>query len=59
MLGKTPYTKQWKKLIDSKEPQWMWDEKAAPQPETIGNEELKLQPFSVVVYTMYQNEKSS
>ncbi len=47
-----PYTTQWQKLLDSKEKQWMWDEEAAPQPELTGNEELKLRPFGVVVYTM-------
>ncbi len=47
-----PYTKQWKKLLDSKEEQWMWDEKAAPHPDNIGTEKLHLQPVSVVIYTM-------
>ncbi len=47
-----PYAKQYKKLIDSKEQQWMWDEKSDPYPDEIGNEEIKLKPFSVVVYTM-------
>lgn len=47
-----PYTNQWKKLLDSKEKQWMWDEEAAPQPEEISTELLNLKPCSVVVYTM-------
>ena len=46
-----PYTKRWKKLLDSKEQKWMWDEEATPHPDIINNEELKLKPFAVVVYT--------
>ena len=47
-----PYTKQWNKILDSKEKRWMWDEESAPHPETIGSETLMLRPFSVVVYSM-------
>ncbi len=47
-----PYTKQWKKLLDSKEKQWMWDEEAAPHANVVSTEALTLQPFSVVVYSV-------
>jgi len=46
-----PYTKQWKKLLDSKEEQWMFDEAANPQPNEIDHERIHLRPFSVMVYT--------
>ena len=47
-----PYTKQWNKILDSKEKEWMWDEEANPHPEIISSETLMLRPFSVVVYSM-------
>ena len=46
------YTTQWKKILDSKEEQWMWDEEANPQPEVVTTDEMKLRPNSVVVYSM-------
>ncbi len=47
-----PYTKQWKKILDSKEERWMWDEQPNPQPHLITSETIMLRAFSVVVYSM-------
>ncbi len=46
------YQKEWIKILDSKEPQWMIDEKAAASPAAVaGNKTIHLQPFSAVVYS--------
>ena len=47
-----PYKDNWYKIIDSKEAEWMVDEKAAPSPVAVsGGKTIILQPYSVVVYS--------